>query len=111
MLIKSALFSQVSTLTETMQALKGADLVMAWTHLTKLAIILEDKDLHQIFLDNGGIPILVDFLHKSLVVSENEPFLSVMLAIVKTFLFVAHMNPAAKNALAWDNDFMMDLLR
>ncbi|KAK4008958.1 uncharacterized protein LOC116923613 [Daphnia magna] len=101
----------VSTLTETMQALKGADLVMAWTHLTKLAIILEDKDLHQIFLDNGGIPILVDFLHKSLVVSENEPFLSVMLAIVKTFLFVAHMNPAAKNALAWDNDFMMDLLR
>jgi hypothetical protein len=44
-------------------------------------------------------------------VSENEPYLSIMSAIVKTFLFIAHVNPAAKNALAWDDSFLMDLLR
>ena len=102
---------QVATLTDTMQALQDADLMNARTHLIKLAIILEDNDLHPHFLENGGLPTLTEFLHKSLSVADNEPCLSVMSSIVKTLLFLAHVNPQVKNALASDDILIMNLLR
>lgn len=94
-----------------MEALKGADLVNARTHLLKLAIILEDIDLHLHFLQNGGKAILTQYLHQSLVVAENEPCLSVMTSIVKTLLFIAYVNPTLKRELSSDNSLLMNLLR
>lgn len=94
-----------------MEALKGADLLNARTHLMKLAIILEDIDLHLHFLQNGGKEVLIQYLHQSLVVTENEPCLSVMSSIAKTLLFIAHVNPTLKKELASDNSILMNLLR
>lgn len=94
-----------------MEALKDADLVNARTHLMKLAIILEDIDLHRHFLKNGGKAILTQYLHQSLVVAENEPCLSVMSSIVKTLLFIAHVNTTLKKEFASDNALLMNLLR
>lgn len=93
-----------------MQALKGVDLMTARSHLIKLSIILEDVDLHIHFLKHGGKDMLIQFLHQSLM-AEIEPCLSVMSSIVKTLLFIAHVNPKLEKELSVDNTLLLNVIR
>lgn len=96
---------------EAMEALKNTDLINARTHLMKLAIILEDNDLHSAFLANGGKDILCNFLYESLVVSETEPWLSIMSSIIRAVLFLSHANSQFREEVASDNLVLLNLLR
>lgn len=105
------LIFKVPTLMETLEALKNSDLINARTHLMKLAIILEDNDLHPNFIENGGKDLLCNFLHKSLLVADAEPCLLVMSSIVRAMLFVSHANPSVRQELASNNSVLLNLLR
>lgn len=101
---------QAATILETVSALKEAELLEARSLLVKLSIVIEDTILHSDFLNNEGLSLLTDWLHKSLLTSaENEP--SILSSVVKCLLYIAHFNPEEKNLLSQDINVTLNVIR
>lgn len=94
-----------------MRGLDGATLINARPYLIKLAIVLEDVDLHPHFVQSQGLKYLVEYLPKFLTVSSGEQCLQTLYSIVKSLLLVANSNPETKNELATNDDLILNLLR
>jgi rotatin len=60
---------QVSSLCQVMELLKSKEIdpVVRRSALTQVSVMLEDSNLHDQFLEQDGINLILDILHKALV--------------------------------------------
>lgn len=79
--------------------------------LTQASVMMEDPLLHNIFIESGALPLLINILHDALIEKKYNDYPDSVIPIISILRNICLYQPSVRQELGQNMDILFNIIR